>query len=113
MPLTWRRRGFPGICVDLTGGLGNQLFGFAAGWTQARRLGVPLALRHRRRAGETPRSFELQWLLAPPQVELSGQAPHRKFREASSDMKIVRRIRPDARGQSLPGQRPTIIPNPK
>jgi len=83
MPLTWRRRGFPGICVDLTGGLGNQLFGFAAGWTQARRLGVPLGLRHRRRVGETPRSFELQWLLAPPQVELSGHAPHRKFREAS------------------------------
>lgn len=83
MPLTWRRHRFPGICVDLTGGLGNQLFGFAAGWTQARRLGVPLGLRHRRRAGETPRSFDLGWLVAPPQVELCPHPPHRTFREPS------------------------------
>lgn len=83
MALTWSRRRFAGISVDLTGGLGNQLFGFAAGWTQARRLGVPLGLRHRRRPGETPRSFALEWLLDPPQVAMCSRPPRSTFREHS------------------------------
>ena len=33
-----------GVVVELTGGLGNQLFGFAAGFALSRRLGVPLWL---------------------------------------------------------------------
>jgi hypothetical protein len=35
-----------GICVYVVGGLGNQLFGLAAGWAQAERLGCPLYLDH-------------------------------------------------------------------
>ena len=81
--LVHRRQQFTGICVDLTGGLGNQLFGFAAGWTQARRLGIPLGLRHHRQRRETPRTFELSWLLDAPQVELCTNPPRRSFREAS------------------------------
>lgn len=83
MNLRRRHQKFPGICVELTGGLGNQLFGFAAGWTQARRLGVPLGLRHRRRRGETPRSFALDWLLDAPDVAQCSDPPRRSFRERS------------------------------
>ena len=44
--LMWmnRRNRSSGIVVELTGGLGNQLFGFAAGFALSRRLGVPLWL---------------------------------------------------------------------
>lgn len=83
MRMTFGRASFAGVCVDLTGGLGNQLFGFAAGWTQAHRLGVPLGLRHRRQPGETPRSFALNWLLDSPQVQLCEAPPRKAFRERS------------------------------
>lgn len=53
----------PSVSVQLQGGLGNQLFGYAAGRRQALRLGVPLHLGHTRGVDETFREFELGWLI--------------------------------------------------
>jgi hypothetical protein len=47
------------IVVRLTGGLGNQLFGLAAGLSQARRLGCRLVLDARNYGQREIRSFEL------------------------------------------------------
>jgi hypothetical protein len=52
------------VTVELQGGLGNQLFGFAAGLEQAKRLETPLQLGFVSRRRETQRDFELNFLLS-------------------------------------------------
>lgn len=70
MPVGWRRgcialRGAQeidisdGICAYLTGGLGNQLFVYAAAWAQAVRLGCPLYVDASAYRAEEERRFEL------------------------------------------------------
>ncbi|MHB1164272.1 MAG: alpha-1,2-fucosyltransferase [Candidatus Nanopelagicales bacterium] len=62
----------PGITVRLLGGLGNQLFQYAAGRAVAERLRCPLYVDAGRLAavlpGDTPRSFDLGWLVDPAHV---------------------------------------------
>lgn len=48
-----------GVTVQLTGGLGNQLFGVAAGFAQAKRLGTGLHLDLSEYSEQNPRFFEL------------------------------------------------------
>ncbi len=52
------------LYIELVGGLGNQLFGYAAGYKQAERLGVPLVLTYKSNVGDTSRQFELSRLLS-------------------------------------------------
>lgn len=49
----------PLVFVELVGGLGNQLFGFAAATAQARRLGGRVVMGHVIHNGDTPREFAL------------------------------------------------------
>lgn len=67
-----------GITVRLRGGLGNQLFQYAAGVAVADRLDCPLFVETAELAavlpGDTPRSFELDWLVDPAHV-LVGSPP--------------------------------------
>jgi hypothetical protein len=53
-----------GIVVELTGGLGNQLFGFAAGFALSRRLGVPLWLDTQKVGRGALREFALTNLIS-------------------------------------------------
>ena len=78
-----------GITIRPAGGLGNQLFSYACGYAVSARLGCPLYvdlanLTHQPRS-ETPRAFELHWLVRPEQL-VSGP-----FRPASS--RVVRAAR--------------------
>lgn len=61
-----------GITVRLRGGLGNQLFQFAAGSAVADRLACPLFVDTGPLAdvlpGDTTRTFELDWLVDPANV---------------------------------------------
>lgn len=61
-----------GITVRLRGGLGNQLFQFAAGSAVADRLACPLFVDTGPLAavlpGDTPRAYELDWLVDPANV---------------------------------------------
>lgn len=58
-----RQLEFDGVTVELRGGLGNQLFGWAAGFATATRLALPLRCDSsqigRRRGHSTRRRFEL------------------------------------------------------
>ena len=70
-----------GITIRPMGGLGNQLFGYACGKATAARLTCPLyvdvgAFAHQP-AGETPRTFELGWLIEAGQVQESTPGPPR------------------------------------
>lgn len=53
----------PVVYVELVGGLGNQLFGFAAALNQARRLECTVTMNHVSHVGDTPRSMLLQPLV--------------------------------------------------
>jgi len=68
-----------GITSRLIGGLGNQLFQYAAGRAVASRLACPLFVDTSplARVGEqdTVREFALEWLVDPDQVIDSGAAP--------------------------------------
>ena len=67
-----------GITVRLRGGLGNQLFQYAAGSAVAYRLDCPLFVETAEFAavlpGDTPRTFELEWLIDRAHV-LVGSTP--------------------------------------
>ena len=67
-----------GITVRLRGGLGNQLFQYATGTAVADRLGCPLFMETVDLAAvlpaDTPRTFELDWLVDPQHV-LVGSKP--------------------------------------
>ncbi len=68
-----------GITSRLVGGLGNQLFQYAAGRGAATRLGCPLFLDQSPLAhvgeSDTVREFALDWLIEPSQLINSGKAP--------------------------------------
>lgn len=49
----------PLVFVELVGGLGNQLFGFAAAAAQAHRLGGKVVMHHVSHQSDTPRGFAL------------------------------------------------------
>jgi len=75
-----------GITARLVGGLGNQLFQYAAGRGVAERLQCPLFL-DRSPLGhvsgqDTPREFALNWLVTPEQVIDSGSAPSGRLASA-------------------------------
>lgn len=73
-----------GITVALTGGLGNQLFGLAAGWEQSRRLACPLYLDTSRYSRGDIRRFELSDVGVPAfEVDLAPSS-QRRFRKRSS-----------------------------
>ena len=61
-----------GITVELVGGLGNQLFIYAAALASATRLECPLffdvSLLEQPSSGETPRQLALDWLITPDQI---------------------------------------------
>lgn len=59
-----RRNRSSGVVVELTGGLGNQLFGFAAGFALSRRLGVPLWLDTQKVGRGAFREFALPNLIS-------------------------------------------------
>ena len=87
-----------GITSRLVGGLGNQLFQYAAGRAVASRLGCPLfvdpsPLAH---SGEqdTVREFALEWLVDPSDVINSGAAPTGRLASA-----LWRRLPSLARGR--------------
>lgn len=66
------------ITIKPVGGLGNQLFIYAAGLAVAQRLGAPLLIDPSHYyfpvPGETPRSFMLDWLISEDQL-LSPRPP--------------------------------------
>ncbi len=67
-----------GITSRLVGGLGNQLFQYAAGRGLATRLGCPLFLDQsplaQVGASDTVREFALDWLIEPSQLIDSGKS---------------------------------------
>lgn len=65
-----------GICAYLTGGLGNQLFVYAAAYAQARRLGCPLYIDASALGDGNLRAFELGTLPLKGRV-LSDDSPWR------------------------------------
>lgn len=76
------RRG-EGVTVRLRGGLGNQLFQYAAGTAVAARLACPLLVETGDLGavlpGDTPRAFELDWIVEPDHV-LTGATLGRSLR---------------------------------
>jgi hypothetical protein len=68
-----------GVTVRLVGGLGNQLFGYATARAVATRLGCPLFVDTgyfaQQPPGDTPRAFELGWLVNPEQVVRAPSQP--------------------------------------
>lgn len=64
-----------GICAYIVGGLGNQLFGLAAAWAQAERLGCPLYMDNSYYqlpgANWSPRLADLDH----PAVDVTGASP--------------------------------------
>jgi len=68
---------FEGITASLMGGLGNQLFQYAAARSVAHRLNCPVFVDTSRLGvslvGDTAREFALEWLVNPMQVVLSGR----------------------------------------
>ena len=75
-----------GVTIRLVGGLGNQLFGYACGRAVATRLDCPLFVDvsyfAHQPSGDTPRSFELDWLVASDQLvhSASGASANRLAR---------------------------------
>lgn len=69
------------IVAHLSGGLGNQLFIFAAGLAQSRRLGVPLVIDASRfsRSSE-PRKYELTPFEDLAQCVIRTESPRRRLR---------------------------------
>lgn len=95
-----------GICVYLTGGLGNQLFGWAAGLAQARRLSCPLYLDTSDFGKSNSRDFGLSGLV--PETQIIGMdSPWRlrSPRETSVKRKVLNAFRHpgDALGRKPPG----------
>ena len=70
-----------GITIRPMGGLGNQLFGYACGKATAARLGCPLyadiSAFANQPPGETPRTFELGWLVEAGLVQETTPRPPR------------------------------------
>lgn len=68
----------PEICVGLQGGLGNQLFQYAAGRALARRLGARLTVHPRARSAKGIKSIGLGELGLTPEVRAGHGGPLRR-----------------------------------
>ena len=74
----------PAVEVSLRGGLGNQLFGFAAGFELGQRLALPVRLITKNYTGKDLglRAFELAELLRPGISAESNIRNYRRYRES-------------------------------
>lgn len=67
------------IYVKITGGLGNQLFGLAAGLEQANRIGCELVLLTGNYRFDGQRNFKLDQLQLPSHVSFAKDLPRSRF----------------------------------
>jgi hypothetical protein len=81
--LSRRSNAQPVVYVELVGGLGNQLFGFAAALNQGRRLSCTVIMNHVAHEGDTPRSLLLQPLMGDSVTVGSAESAVGCFAESS------------------------------